>query len=41
MQGIHRIEDHGRGARAAERGCDFFADVARLTDTQHDDLPAG
>ena len=41
MEGVHRIEDHGRGTGAAERGGDLLADVARLADTQHDDLPAG
>jgi hypothetical protein len=38
MDGVDRVENHGRGAGAGEGGGDFMADMARFADPGNDDL---
>ena len=38
MQRVQRIQHDRRAARARQRGSDFFADVARFSNAQDDDL---
>lgn len=41
MEGLGRVEEVGRGAGGAERGCDLAGDKAGLADTGDDDAVRG